>query len=279
MTPSKWLDFMNYCSAARSVVLVAPYIKLDALRMTLDRVDRTAELRCVTRWTPLDVSLGASDVACRSLVTGRNGSFRLHSSLHAKYYRADDHVVIGSANLTMSGLGFSDSSNLEILTRAKTSFDWVGFENRLLRESREVTDDEFTMWEQMPSTSVGLPDIGFPVLDLSQWIPQTRDPDYLWLAYSGSSPPSDEQYRLALEDLDALKVPSGLDKRAFDEWLYATIAFSPFVSFVLRQGRAVQDKAQLWDLICEEWDVETRAVAARLAGTVDNWARRYDLLT
>ena len=278
MTQKDWADFMDYCSVAQSVVLVAPYIKYKALEMTLDKVHPSADLSCVTRWTPLDVSLGASDISCRSQVIGKNGKFRIHSDLHAKYYRADDVILIGSSNLTLSGLGFTDSPNLEILTWVERSPYWDTFEDRVMRESRDVTDSEFAMWGEITATSVDLPDIGFPILDLSRWMPQTRDPSYLWLAYSGGSVPSREQYKLAMDDLHALRVPSGLDRQSFDEWLYATLPFSPFVNFVLRQRRVVQSDVVLWDLICEEWDVDGRGVAARFTETVYNWARRYGLL-
>ena len=278
MTQDAWRDFMNVCSDARSVVLVAPYIKLDALRMTLDAVGDSAEITCITRWTPLDVSLGASDVACRTLIMDRGGAFRLHNSLHAKYYRADEAVLIGSANLTMSGLGFSNSPNLEILTWAE-SFDWIAFECRLLRESREITDDEYAIWERMPKSNVDLPDIGFPILNLDQWKPQTRQPEYLWEVYSGRCLPSDDQYELAMADLDALKIPATLDRDAFDDWVGSVLSFSPFVSFVLRNMRIARTDAELWDMICAEWNEPDRAAASRLAETVENWGRRYNLLT
>ena len=277
MTQYTWRDFMNACSDAQGVVLVAPYIKLDALRMTLDAVGDSADITCITRWTPLDVSLGASDVACRLLITDRGGSFRLHNSLHAKYYRADENVLIGSANLTMSGLGFSKSPNLEILTWA-AYFDWVAFERRLLRESREITDDEYDIWERMPKSDIDLPDIGFLILDLDQWKPQTRQPEYLWEVYSGRCLPSDDQYELAMADLDVLKIPTTLDREAFDDWVGSAMSFSPFVSFVLRNMRTARNDAELWDTICAEWDVADRATASRLSETVENWARRYNLL-
>ena len=278
MTQQVWRDFTNACSNARSVVLVAPYIKLDALRMTLDAVGDDAEVTCITRWTALDVSLGASDVACRSLIVDKGGSFRLHNSVHAKYYRADDHILIGSANLTMSGLGLSNSPNLEILTWA-ASFDWVAFESRLLLESREITDDEYAMWESMPKSSIDLPDNGFPILDLDQWKPQTRDPEYLWDVYSGRCLPSDDQYELAMADLAALKIPATLDRQAFDDWVGSAVSFSPFVTYVLRQMAATRNDAELWDMICAEWNVPDRATASRLSETVENWARLYNLLT
>ena len=277
MTEDTWRDFMDSCSTTGSLVLVAPYIKLDALQMTLDAVGDGAEITCITRWTPLDVSLGASDVACRSLILNKGGSFRLHNSLHAKYYRADDRVLIGSANLTMSGLGFATSPNLEILTWAE-SFDGGAFERRLLHESREITDDEYAMWERMPKSSIDLPDIGFPILDLDQWKPQTRQPEYLWQVYSGRCLPSDDQYELAMSDLDALKIPATLTRDAFDDWVRSVMSFSPFVGFVLRTMRATRNEAELWDMVCAEWNIEDRSAASRLTETVENWAHRYSLL-
>ena len=49
------------------------------------------------------------------MVVERGGSFKLHARLHAKYYRFDDRVLVGSANMTASGLGYRHRGNLEIL--------------------------------------------------------------------------------------------------------------------------------------------------------------------
>ncbi len=103
------------CSGAQYLVIAAPYIKADALATVLADASPVASLICITRWNPYDIAVGASDTECRTIVTERGGSFRLHPSLHAKYYRIDDTVLIGSANLTSSAMGWSPQSNLEIL--------------------------------------------------------------------------------------------------------------------------------------------------------------------
>ena len=83
------------CSGAQRLVIAAPYIKADALTRVLSDIGPAASIICVTTWNPHDLAVGASDTACRTIVTERGGSFRLHPSLHAKYYRIDDTVLIG----------------------------------------------------------------------------------------------------------------------------------------------------------------------------------------
>ena len=275
MTHGTWHEFVERCKVADRIVLVAPYIKLDALSMALDKIGNDASVECFSRWTALDIQVGASDIVCRTLVKRRGGSFRLHNRLHAKYYRADDYVLVGSANLTQSGLGQSNSPNLEILTQASASFGWVGFEKTLLRESREVTDQEFELWEQCPVTETRLPTDGFPEMDIGDWKPHTRQPDYLWRVYSGKSLPSDDQYEPATADLAALLVPSNLNRETFEGWVRTAVSASAFVRSVLERIDT-QDGPVLWDAVCVEWNVSDRATAARLVETVQSWVRRYN---
>ena len=127
----------SVCSGAQHLILAAPYIKADALTKVLADVSPAASLICITRWNLHDLAVGASDTECRTIVTERGGSFRLHPSLHAKYYRVDNAVLIGSANLTSSALGWSRQPNLEILCRPRDDFDADTFQQlrpaRLLR--------------------------------------------------------------------------------------------------------------------------------------------------
>ena len=75
-----------------------------------------------------------SAIVSVSQVCPGNGSVPIDSSLqrfrttslHAKYYRCDGHVLIGSANLTESGMGLGASPNFEILALADRSFDASG---------------------------------------------------------------------------------------------------------------------------------------------------------
>ena len=143
----------SVCSGAQHLIIAAPYIKADALAKVLADVSPTASLICITRWNLHDLAVGASDTECRTIVTERGGSFRLHPLLHAKYYRIDDVVLIGSANLTYSAMGWAAQSNLEILCRAAADFDAGAFQQILLEGAREISDDEFARWEAITEIS------------------------------------------------------------------------------------------------------------------------------
>ena len=91
-------SFILLCQEATDLLIVAPYIKADALTIALENLSSGASLTCVTRWNPQDISSGASDTICRTIVLQRGGTFRLHPSLHAKYYRAGNAMLVGSAN-------------------------------------------------------------------------------------------------------------------------------------------------------------------------------------
>ena len=82
-----WELLEAHCKGKDQLVIVAPYVKEEALGRLLDLVPASASITCVTRWNPNDIVVGASDVICYRIVTERGGTFRLHSSLHAKYYR------------------------------------------------------------------------------------------------------------------------------------------------------------------------------------------------
>ena len=120
---------LNVSRDACLLVVAAPYIKANALNTVLMDISQDASLICVTRWNPHDLALGVSDPECRTIVKEFGGSFWLHPSLHAKYFRIDDVVLIGSANLTSSAMGWRPQPNLEILCSP-----WRRFRRCCLRE-------------------------------------------------------------------------------------------------------------------------------------------------
>ena len=219
-------------SQAKDVVIAAPYIKANALSRVLTNVRADLSLACVTRWQVQDIVLGASDVECRTIVNELGGVFKLHPTLHAKYYRADEKVLLGSANLTYSALGWSADPNLEILCTAGPDFDSDAFERQLLDDSREISDTELTHWQSLES--IQAPIDKQPQLDT--WRPITRDPTNLLLAYRGLTEEiasSDEQ-RASLHDLEFLQVPEGLTNQQVTDWVSVCLIVSPFVQSVLK---------------------------------------------
>ena len=277
MSTSPWSTLLDRCGNATEAVIVAPFIKVDALTKVLGQLYGEASLTCITRWTPLDIQVGASDLTCRKLVTDRGGSFRLHNRLHAKYYRFDNRVLVGSANLTASGLSYAHVGNLEVLCEPGPPFDQQSFEAGLRRESREVTDGEFLLWEACPVSerpiTLAIPDPVGSTLD--DWKPQTRNPEYLWLSYCGNQSQivSDEQRTLSELDLAILKVPTGLTLEAFNIWIWSSLQASRFADAVQHVGQT--NDALAWDTVATDWSV-TRSTAARWVSTTQNWLRYFD---
>ena len=258
------------CSGATDVVIAAPYIKAAALDRFLNQLSPSPSLVCVTRWTPRDLAVGASDLECRALVTDLGGEFRLHPTLHAKYYRCGQERLVGSANLTMRGMGYAAVGNLEILCEPAASFDAVAFERSLVNGSYVVGEAEFEQWAsiaRLPAVSSAWPHSVPPIED---WKPSARDPRNVWLAYCGvlDQIPSEDERRLAQSDLDHLALPADLPRPAFNAWVGAQLLAAPAV---LAVKNTMDDSDPVaWARLAVEWDMDLHTVA-RVRQTVIHW--------
>ena len=264
--------FTRYCTNAQTLVIAAPYIKVDALSKILSVVNADASLTCVTKWTPRDIAVGASDLACRDLVLDSGGSFKLHSSLHAKFYRIDDVVLIGSANLTLSALGWSTHPNLEILCQAGDDFDSWAFQRQLLVDARELSDEEFLRWraivEVAASENWSMPEQ--PLL-LDTWRPKTRDPRHVQLSYLDRDDliASFDEQDAASYDLRCLVVPAGLSNEEFRLWITTCLLAAPFANTVIRL-KGTLDVSALHESLADIYGLNLTD-ARRGAETVQNW--------
>lgn len=264
-------QLLDLCSRALNVVIVAPYIKSDALSRILDVLRPEASVSCTTRWAPHDLAVGASDAECRNLVLDFGGSFRLHPSLHAKYYRIDDAVLIGSANLTSSAMGWARHPNLEILCSAGDDFDSAGFEAELLNEAREITDAEFLAWNAIKKISPREDDFSDPFLPLDKWRPVTRDPRHILLTYREREAEiaSFDEQTASQTDIDALRIPVGLTDAELHAWSSTCLLAAPFAHSVINL-LGNPDKSQSIRVLADTYGLgltETR----RDMETVQNW--------
>ena len=262
---------LEVCSSAQRLVIAAPYVKVDALNVVLSNATSDASLVCITRWRPEDLIVGASDTGCRTLITQRRGSFRLHPSLHAKYYRIDDIVLVGSANLTSSAMGWAPQPNLEILCRAGDDFDPHNFERELLRDSREMSDAEFACWESLIKINVENNSAivsALPLLDT--WRPATRDPRNLELAYQGREDEiaSFDEQRAARRDIQKLSIPPDLTAEAVRAWISTCLLATPFTNSVIRLSDS--DAENVAGSLAETYGLSTTG-ARRDMETVQNW--------
>ncbi len=269
---SPWNLLVSCAEKATTSLLAAPYIKEQVFRKLLEAAPGLTSITCVTRWNAQDISSGVSDVNVREIVVNTGGCFLLHPTLHAKYYRFDDISLIGSANLTAQGLGIATKSNLEILSPAPMEFDSATFERLLLNGGQEVSDNDFAVWQAIPLSDT-LPKAARESLP-SQWRPNTRDPNDVWLTYNDSnrSLASDTAEMQARADLDAIMVPHGLSYGDFKTWVASAMLASPFVSAVRTIPK--ESRPQSFLELSRSWGMSP-GDARYAAETVDNWLAYY----
>ena len=262
---------IGLCSGAQDLIVAVPYIKANALAKVLDCINPTASLTCVTRWIPHDLAVGASDMECRTLVIERGGSFRLHPSLHAKYYRIDDVVLVGSANLTSAAMGWSSHPNLEILCPPRDDFDADTFQRFLFEDAREISDEEFAHWGAIAKINA---EVKHSVTDaqplLGTWRPATRDPRHLELVYQGreDSIASLDEQRAARRDIQALLIPPELTDKQVRAWVSVCLLAAPFTNTVIQLYD--MEAAEAARLLAETYDLGLTE-ARRDMETVQNW--------
>jgi len=239
------------CSQAyNEVILVAPFIKASALARLLSQITHEAELRCATRWRPEEVIAGVSDLEVWALLEERpHASLWLRPDLHAKYYRADQKCLVGSANLTSTALGWINQLNLELLVPLPANnAQLVDFEKELFAGSVQVDQAIFdqmqlavqSLKEQYPkpnylepSRELNPQEDAQETIATAAWLPTLRNPEDLYLAYSGRLEElSTASREAALLDLLAFPIPPDLPKSAFQVYVGSLLLQKPIIRHV-----------------------------------------------
>lgn len=236
------LQLEELCIQARhEVLLAAPFIKLNTFDRLLKSIDQNIKVRCVTRWHPDEIVAGVSDLDVWLLVKERpHTTLWLRSDLHAKYYRGDQRVLVGSANLTNAALGWSKRANLELLISSDVLAD---FEQELFAGSVIVDDSLYKHVKQRvdalpailkPETVDIPPDLLdeniMPTVSLEAWLPLLRHPEKLYTAYAGDVDQLGTGSRIAaLYDLQALDIPVGLNREQFEAYVGIELLQKPII--------------------------------------------------
>lgn len=246
-------ELSKLCAEARNeVLLVAPFIKAAVLEKLLNDIPSNVPLRCITRWFPEEIIAGISDLEVWSLIQQRpNYSLWLRPDLHAKYYRADNRCLVGSANLTGKALGWSNSPNLELLVPLSADEPTVKtFETELLKACIPVTEDLFEQMslavqllaEQTPnaiannSFRVEIPEENLTInnsVNIDAWLPTLRNPEDLYLAYSGQVEKLSTVAKItALTDLRSLSIIPNLSQKVFQAYIGTLLLQKPIIQKV-----------------------------------------------
>jgi len=223
--------------AERELVLCAPFMKAAVIARVLEQTPAGVKVESFTRWRADEVAAGVSDIAVLPLVEARGGAVYLCDRLHAKYARADDEVLLGSANLTAAALGWSVAPNLELLIDARADEPGVqALEEALRHESvpatQELAEQVKAAAELLPPPPVRPPDAEDELTEKSErpWHPQLREPFDLFTAYSeGFQALSRASARAARHDLAALGIPPGLEREPFEAVVASRLTQLPLI--------------------------------------------------
>ena len=204
-----------FSSAKDEIVLVAPFIKTAALEKLLENVPLDVPIRCVTRWRADEIAAGVSDPEVFGLLAQREDyKLSLVDNLHAKLYIADQRCLVGSANVTMPGLGEIPGSNIEVLVETTAENPGVV---RVLAEIARVESfasaGRALAARAMANTRSGGSD---KESRDSSWFPCSRRPERAFELYrvapAGYVTGVD---RLVILDIDRAKIEGGLDRAQF----------------------------------------------------------------
>lgn len=245
---------IEHCHSTQDgLLLVAPFVKVAVLAQLFDQVDADLPVDVVTRWWPWEIAHGVSDLEVWELFRGRETVRRLflRQDVHAKYYRADRRCLVGSVNLTQKALGQVDPANFELMVELpSTTPDLVRFEEELWRAAVVVDEDTYLrmgeLVAQLPTTTAEPADLPAAVaprpspgggqgVDLATWIPRTRQPEDLYLAYAGRTDElSQASAAASVADLAVLNVPAGLDPETFQRAVRTMLLQTPVVAAIDR---------------------------------------------
>ena len=239
------LDLLG--GAGSEATIVAPFMKAGVMRKVVENLVSGVELTCITRWHPHEIKAGVSDLEIWDVLqTYEPAKLLLIPTLHAKFYRADDRYAIGSANLTNAALGWSMRPNIELLIFGEIDSSLREWESCLLSQAIEVdeslvryferlVDDlpatEFVLTDQIPSIENSTdPESVVSIPEVGSWLPTTRYPELLYVAYSGRIEEMSLGAReAAIHDLLVLAVPQGLDEPGFRASVSATMLQMPLI--------------------------------------------------
>lgn len=242
--------------ARQGVLFVSPFIKRGALRRLTDMVPKNVPLTVIVRFLPIDIASGVTDPEIvADLLARANTRVLAQPSLHAKIYRIDGRLFVGSANLTNKALGWSQAANIEILIEVDGAHDEVLATIEVLNKTAyELTPERVAeTLERLPKVEVLSPS---DAAAEKPWIPACRRPEILWDIYSkGNANAILSVIEGGKYDLNCLQIEALLPKVAFEAMVRANFLSSLFYKLLI--SRISVDQNGLNDTNAPQWIVET----------------------
>ena len=201
-----------------AVTIIAPFIKRGALQSLLEVIPSDTHIRCVTRWRPLEIAAGVSDPEILDDLEER-GSYKLTlvNRLHAKLYIAGERCLVGSSNVTSSGFGDADESNIEVLIATTTDNPGVQATLTAIAKTEQPATRAIAEWTRIQANRLQPHTTGH--IESSPWFPRSRRAHDAYRIYK-QIPFDSEQYLgaaelLLLGDIARTNVTPGLTEEQF----------------------------------------------------------------
>ena len=210
--------------ATSSVSLVSAYVTVPGIQWVMSAFSSTAiSLSVLARWSCSDLVSGASDLGVFDLLRQRGHRLYIHPDIHAKVVLVDASVLLlGSANVTSSGLRLTPGGNREIGIQTTATAEDVKVIDALFADSVEVTPELYrAISKTVESLRFGWPK--FPRVDWpeelkrhlqpppkSLWVaefPWTADPIHLSAKNEDSSAVEHDTQLFDVHDADIETVP------------------------------------------------------------------------
>jgi len=217
------------------VAVIAPFIKVDALRSLLEVIPAGSHLRCVSRWLPREIAAGVSDPEILDLLEARGHfSLSLVDRLHAKLYIAGDRCLAGSANTTLAGLGeVGDGGNIEVLVEATIDDPGIAATLDEIAQAERPATRSMARTARRLADSIAASTASAVGLDAS-WFPGSRRPEQAYTFYA--QPPSGfvgAADRVLLADLAGSNLPPGLEEGEFRDAIRSLLSAIPLAETLL----------------------------------------------
>jgi hypothetical protein len=227
------VDLKKFLAAEEGLItIVSPFIKRAALEQAFSSVQLDTPVELFTRWLPIEVAMGVSDLSVFDWASERgHARVLLLRELHAKAYIRGTRAAIGSANLTGRGMGWAYNPNLELLLAVpkdtpeivrmldilrSRSIPATGSIRRAIQDAADRIGDHVRLDQLSAAGDQGVDEeaVGH---GSSGWIPATSEPRRLFDAYSPSGGISILQSTQedADKDLAYLQVPEGYSRQRF----------------------------------------------------------------
>ncbi len=296
-TAGAWGDaVLSLLEGAREeAVLVAPFIKKVPFERLLASISVGVRVTCVTRWRVVEIATGVSDPVIWKSLKDRGGcAMFLQDAVHAKYYRADGHSLVGSANITDAGLGWGYRPNVELLVAPVDPDSLLeAFEKPLIAGAVAVDERLYEYVTEMAgqvgallpagSSQLGLANTSsgpaaVPVVgDAGTWTPRLRNPADLYALYRGRSEKVSLDARDGgFADLAQFDVPAGLPRALFEAEIGLQLLGMPIIREVDKFLETPRRFGEVRDLLARRIQQDLGGRDASSAWqTIMRWLRHF----